>query len=115
MCEGRLSIEHLCKTKACEDNIRWLCQEVHQIASDHGWWNEERNDGELIALMHSELSEALEALRAGNKANLAEELADTVIRICDFAEARGLDLGLAVLEKMDINANRSHKHGGKAF
>ena len=36
---------------------------VHNNAKEKGWWDEERNDGEMIALMHSELSEALEALR----------------------------------------------------
>lgn len=36
---------------------------VHQCAVDHGWWEEDRNFGEMIALMHSELSEALEAWR----------------------------------------------------
>lgn len=40
--------------------------EVHHIACQHGWWEAERNPGETIALMHSELSEALEGLRAGN-------------------------------------------------
>lgn len=40
---------------------------VHENAVDHGWWEEPREDGTLIALMHSELSEALEALRKGNK------------------------------------------------
>ena len=33
--------------------------EVHQNAVEHGWWDEERSFGEIIALCHSELSEAL--------------------------------------------------------
>jgi len=40
-----------------------VADSVHQIARRKGWWDAERNDGEIIALMHSELSEALEALR----------------------------------------------------
>jgi len=40
---------------------------VHRTAVNKGWWDSERNEGEAIALMHSELSEALEALRHGNK------------------------------------------------
>jgi hypothetical protein len=36
-----------------------------QIAIEKGWWEGERNEGELIALMHSELSEGLEAIRKG--------------------------------------------------
>ncbi len=43
--------------------INSLCHESHAIAVDRGWWDAERSDGELIALMHSELSEALEYLR----------------------------------------------------
>ena len=43
-----------------------LADEVHATAREKGWWDTQRNNGELIALMHSELSEALEALRHGN-------------------------------------------------
>ena len=43
---------------------------IHATAKSKGWWGEDgkadRNNGEAIALMHSELSEALEALRHGN-------------------------------------------------
>jgi NTP pyrophosphatase (non-canonical NTP hydrolase)/DNA-binding CsgD family transcriptional regulator len=96
---------------------------VHATARAKGWWEGERNDGEMIALMHSELSEALEALRHGNPpdSHIPEfkgteaELADVVIRIMDYGAARGLRIGEAVEAKMAFNANRPHKHGGKAF
>ncbi len=72
-----------------------------------------RNDGELIALMHSELSEALEDLRHGNDKHVGSELADCVIRVMDFCEARGIDLEQEMLKKIKKNKKRPYKHGKK--
>lgn len=96
---------------------------VHDIAKEKGWWDKERNDGEIIALMHSELSEALEGLRHGNKPSehipefsaVEEEYADVVIRIMDHASARGYDIANAILAKIEYNVGRERMHGGKKF
>jgi len=100
-----------------------VAQEVNNIAIDKGWWEGERNEGELIALMHSELSEALEAIRKGNPPDdkipeftgVEAELADVIIRIMDFAAAKGYRVGEAVVAKIIYNKNRPYKHGGKKF
>lgn len=98
---------------------------VHQNAIDKKFVakGKSRNDGELIALAHSELSEALDFIRHGNPASdhipefsgAEEELADTVIRCMDHAAERGWKLGAAIVAKMRFNAGRPIKHGGKKF
>ena len=47
--------------------LNQLRDEVHKNAIEHGWWEKEREFGTLVALMHSELSEALEEWRNGRK------------------------------------------------
>jgi NTP pyrophosphatase (non-canonical NTP hydrolase) len=92
-------------------------------ARDKGWWDKDPNHAEQIALMHSELSEALEFLRHGNPqsdhipefSGLEEELADVIIRIMSYAGKTGLKISEAVLAKMEFNAGRPHMHGGKEF
>ena len=86
---------------------------VHQNAIEHGWWNEDRTTPELLCLVHSEVSEALEAYRNHDDDLMAEELADVVIRVMDMAEQFGIDLEAEVLRKHEINKGRAYRHGGK--
>lgn len=103
--------------------FKQTAEQVHVNAITKGWWDGERNEGELIALMHSELSEALEGLRHGNPASdhipefnaMEEELADVIIRIMDHAAGKGYRVGEALEAKIEFNRTRPHMHGGKAF
>jgi NTP pyrophosphatase (non-canonical NTP hydrolase) len=95
--------------------INILCKEAYMTAKSKGWHDEERETGTLLALIHSEVSEALEADRKGNAENFAEELADVCIRIFDLCGSRGIDLESAISKKMEYNKSRTYKHGGKAY
>ena len=106
------------------DSFNAVQRQVYQTAVEHGWYEDGTfNDGEKIALMHSELSEALDWLRQGNPpsdhipefSGAEEELADTVIRIMDYAQHKGLDVAGAVVAKASYNDARPYKHGGKLF
>jgi len=100
-----------------------ISDNVHETAKEKGWWETDRNDGELIALIHSELSEALEALRNNNPpddkipefSGAEAELADVIIRIMDFTAARKYRIAEALVAKIEMNKTRSYKHGNKKF
>lgn len=98
-------------------SITELIHICHQIAQNKGWWDIKRNDAELIALMHSELSETLEELRneSVDWKNVSEELADCCIRIFDYCGARGLDLEKSLFRKIEKNKKRSYRHGNKRY
>jgi NTP pyrophosphatase (non-canonical NTP hydrolase) len=95
--------------------INNLCKEAYLIAKSKGWHDEPREMGTILALIHSEVSEALEADRKGNNENFAEELADVCIRIFDLCGSKEIDLETAISKKMEFNKTRSYKHGGKAY
>jgi len=88
-------------------------KDIYKCAVEHGWWEGLREVPELLCLVHSEVSEALEAYRQGKDAKLWEELADVVIRVFDIAERFNVDITRVVEEKHKTNLLRPHRHGGK--
>ena len=108
--------------------INELAMLINATAHEKGWYDGpdglpvERNFGEVIALMHSELSEALEAWRdgkdfiyygRGKPEGWAVELADCVIRIFDTLYEQGVNIESLMLAKMAYNRERPYRHGGK--
>lgn len=96
--------------------LQSVITDVHTTARAKGWHDTPVPLPVHLALIHSEVSEALEADRKQmGTEKVAEELADVVIRVMDTAAAHGLDLAGALLAKMARNKTREYRHGGLKY
>jgi NTP pyrophosphatase (non-canonical NTP hydrolase) len=121
--------------------INELAKEVHENAKSKGFFEDKKNIGEMLCLIHSEVSEALEADRKGQYSNresialqnmikedndlfkkifkatvkdtFQDELADIMIRVMDLAAYKGIDLESHIKVKMRYNSLREYKHSKK--
>jgi len=97
---------------------RWILK-CHQAARKKGFWDKERNVGETLMLVVSELGEAIEAHRTGafgigQKDTFEDEIADAVIRLFDLCGGLEIDLEKQMEWKMAFNEKREVRHG-KAY
>ena len=117
------------------DLMEKMVERCHQNSKNKGFWSGPENDNipTKLSLIHSEVSEWLEAYRKGNPpcdkeitvidpkhpdgvrriTAEEEEAADVFIRLADLCGRQGIDLARVVLAKMSYNSTRPHMHGGK--
>ena len=120
--------------------LRWAADHVEDLNKSKGWYEKNRTFGDEIALLHSEVSEALEAFReygsqvdvtldeCANKAEhsddpmhqckprgVGSEMADVLVRLLDTCKRYNIDLGAEFAKKMKYNWTRTARHGGKAL
>lgn len=111
--------------------IPQLVKRCNDVAESCGWNESEISVPEQVALIHSEVSEALESFRnkeplSWASANLrpeydapdkpqglASEYADVVIRVAHYCARLGIDLEYEIDRKLKYNLTRGYKHGGK--
>lgn len=120
--------------------INELSNQILQNNKEKGFYDSDKNIGEMLCLIHSEVSEALECDRkkrycfldkeqeqilSGSPTNedfkqyfqefvkdsFEDELADIMIRVMDLAAYKGIDLEKHIALKMRYNSMRPHKHG----
>ena len=116
-------------------SLHAMADEVYEIECLLGWQPNDNRFGESMALLHSEVSEALEAYRnwgledatetpphqdgwtygvpPGKPEGVGSELADVLIRLLSSARQYGVDLEAEYERKCAYNRTRSHRHGGK--
>lgn len=101
------------------DSFKAVQKDVHETAVSKGWWDDgDRNDGEMIALMHSELDEAFDGgYNADDKVPeykaYEAEVADCIIRIMDLAERRDWDVGGSISAHVHVVDEEHEKESYK--
>lgn len=100
-----------------------MAEEVYQNNVNKGWYDDQRSFLEAMALLHTEVSEAVETWRdigfekrtdaSGKPDDVGSELADVLIRLLDDCYRNGIDLEAEYERKMAFNRTRSYRHGNK--
>ena len=107
------------------DTLASLAAKIGRINRSNGWRTMDGYSPEevwsvnpyyvpaILALVHSEISEALEDFRHDRREHFGEEVADTIIRLLDLCDILDIDIDHEVLVKMEKNSQRGYRHGGK--
>lgn len=125
------------RTEAERDDLRRGLNDaqdaVFAVNEANGWFEEDRTFGDDVALLHSEVSEMLEAYRDHGYGDqtmpgyegegvalpkpegVGSEAADILIRLLDTCARRGINLAFEFERKLEFNSTRGHKHGGKVM
>jgi NTP pyrophosphatase (non-canonical NTP hydrolase) len=108
-------------------------EQIRHLNTQKGWRNPDgthkNSFGELVALLHEEVSEILSAYRSNGTRDMTEvrsdilpkpegvgsECADVFIRLLDLCDVAGIDLVGELERKMQYNWTRPYRHGGKAL
>jgi NTP pyrophosphatase (non-canonical NTP hydrolase) len=98
-----------------------LAGAIREINQANGWNLVVNDDWErdkykipaVLALIHSEASEALEAYRKNDRENFAEEMADVIIRVLDCVGGLDIDMDAEIDKKLARNRLRGYRHGNK--
>lgn len=121
-----------------EHAIRRMTTEVREVNQANGWFDSDRRPAEGLALIHSEVSEWLEALRSWGTDDATQEpfpeghalhvpgqlpkpegvgseAADVLIRLLDECDRQGIDLAAEYRRKIAYNRTRGYRHGGRAL
>lgn len=120
-----------------EKTLNEIARKIHAINKDKGFWDNERNVGEMLMLVVTELAEALEAHRKGRmvdgdlikrfsveecnnayftayiKDKFEDEIADAFIRLFDLCGGLGIDIDTHIRLKVEYNKSRERLHGKK--
>lgn len=115
-----------------EHAVKKMTAEVREVNTTNGWFDEDRRPAEGLALLHSEVSEWLEAFRDWGLADatkpveegtgklskpegVGSEAADVLIRLLDECDRQGIDLAYEYRRKIAFNRTRGYRHGGRGL